>query len=264
MIWIDSENWSGLQPLQEFEEAQQKIREEKMFVEQENQLKAEQQLLEKEQEEANRPIKQPVLTKNTKSAKSKKSKAKNFFGNANQKDEESEEEEDNAGEQDYSFLDDIHGKKDEENANNASSYEINLKDIKKKTQQLKFKKAIAFDSDDEGSLAEEEEEDDDEEKGHYSRSQSQRSQKKRYDSIEDLLDTFEDGNNLDDEGLPMGRSNTLDEAPPTPLVQHWNMINHLPEAAVTYFQYTVGKKILFIKKYFSGPRKLICLLLFIL
>lgn len=243
MIWIDSENWSGLQPLKEFEAIQEQIKEEKMLLREARQKEREEREEEERKEQEVRQSKAAEVQKLiAKENAKKKKKMSNFFGGkpaAAESDEEDEEQLQNSdeerketnkrGKQDYSFLDDIQGDGD-----------INLNDIKKKTNQMKFKR-LSYDSDeDNGSLDDEERYYEEEEDGNVDEYEGRgSSRKKRYDSIGALLDTFEDskkrhdGENIDE--IPE------DDTPASPLVQHWNMINHLPPAAVTYFQYTIGK-----------------------
>lgn len=135
--------------------------------------------------------------------------------------EDAVEEEDKP--QDYSFLDEIVGDSD-----------FNLNDIKR---AAKSKKTVRYKEDYEDESSVDGNEDLDFISDEEDSDQEGKPAKQKYNSIEALLDSFDDqGPNESDRLGPRQEEETE-----SPLVQHWNMINHLPAAAVTYFQYTIGK-----------------------
>jgi hypothetical protein len=143
--------------------------------------------------------------------------------------------------EDYSFLSEI------------QSGDINLKEIKRRSQrekiQVPYDSDVSDDYDSDASDGSDAEEIDNNTSDNGEEDYTERSKKKRYkknglkpySSIDGLLNSFEEKGHrteiIDDIGVT--GEDTADIA--SPLFQHWNMINHLPPAAVSYFKFTIGK-----------------------
>ena len=140
---------------------------------------------------------------------------------------------------DYSFLDEING---------DDKATTNLKSIKKLARNSKVSRDRYYDDYDDASDDYSEGGDDDSVEGSdgsvdYDAEEKRGSRKsKKYESIEQLLDSFQPA---DDNENPLRSAAAKKPAKEekSPLVQNWNMVNHLPAAAMTYFLYTIGKSL---------------------
>ena len=270
MIWIDAENWCALYPLEDFEELQ-RVR--TLEREERKQQRLLEQQLRKEEEEKEKEEREKALSEyqklQNKNLKKKNKKSVSIQGIDYPSDEEEDDEEEGEGDeiaakkkQDYSFLDDIE-------AENTHKGEFNLKLIKQQSKrQMAATISKYYDSDSlsefdsDGEEAELQNRSDDyydylerkEQSRIHPKSQASTS---KGGSIERLLDSFE-SHNSGGKGLHPNQGSELieegdeEDAASSPLVQHWNMINHLPEAAVTYFQFTIGKlNLSFVSQFFN-------------
>lgn len=235
LIWLESENWAGLKP----EEAAPEVVE----IAVDNDTAENDPPKEYENEQIDKFVK-PQQSKLSKSSKRrKKKKSVQIAAPLKPDDEESDNGDD---QEDYDFL-------GEEASDIENEFDISR--IKKQVNSLSGRGNWQERYKDYYRGGYDEDEDFDDENGSVnaeeSEHQSHKNKSDRYNSISDLLDTFEgegEQNRLEntEEYIVNGDRNEenvddVEDFSHPRIVQHWTLLSHLPAAALIHFRYVIGK-----------------------